>query len=74
VPRDALSVLLDEDDDDGLLVYTIVIEDADPGQVARERGVSQVELLEQLRDAIDGLACEYEDIANESLGKAPRSP
>jgi hypothetical protein len=25
VPRDALSLLLDEDDDDGLLVYTIVI-------------------------------------------------
>jgi hypothetical protein len=40
-----------------------VVEGADPAQVARERGVNQLMLTEQLRDAVDQLAMEYEDVA-----------
>lgn len=53
VLRAALSTLLRDDDDDGYVVYQLVVADADPAQVARERDVSQGELLDLLREAVD---------------------
>jgi len=47
-----------------------VVEGMEPAQVARERDVSQAVLLEQLRDAIDQLAMEYEDVAYASVGES----
>jgi hypothetical protein len=52
--RAALSRMLSLDDD-GYLIYQLVVEGAEPAQVAAERGVSRLMLTEQLRDAIDRL-------------------
>ena len=38
--------------------------------MAAERGVSQLMLTEQLRDAIDQLAMQYGDVAYASVGKS----
>jgi hypothetical protein len=67
VLRAALSRLLSEDDDDGLLIYQLVVEGADPAVVAQEWGISRAALVEELRDAVDVLAAEYEDEANQAL-------
>jgi hypothetical protein len=69
VLRAALSRMLSEDDD-GYLIYQLVVEGAEPAQVAAERGVRLLMLTEQLRDAIDQLAMEVEDIAYASVGKS----
>jgi hypothetical protein len=68
--------LLSQDDDDGYLVYQLVVEGVDPGLVATERGASRLKLTEDLRDAIDQLAMEVEDVAYASVGEArvPRAP
>jgi hypothetical protein len=67
VLRTALSQMLSQDDDDGYLVYQLVVEGADPAQVAAERGTSRLMLTEQLRNAIDQLAMQVEDVAYASL-------
>ena len=64
VLRDALAGPLHEGDDDGLLVYQLAVADPDPAYVARQRGIGQAALLDHLRDAVEGLAAEYEDLAN----------
>jgi hypothetical protein len=66
VLRAALSL-----DGDGYLVYQLVVEGADPGLMAAERSVSHAVLVEQLRDAVDELAMEYEDTANAHLDGSP---
>jgi hypothetical protein len=71
VLRTALSRLLSQDDDNGYLIYQLVVEGAEPAQVAAERGVSRAVLVEQLRDAVDELAMEYEDTANAHLDGSP---
>ncbi|HKC72938.1 MAG TPA: hypothetical protein VKF37_01895 [Chloroflexota bacterium] len=68
--REALSRLLSQNDDDGYLIFRLVLEGAEPALVAAERGVSRPVLVEQLRDAVDELAVAYEDVANESLGES----
>jgi hypothetical protein len=65
-----LSRLLSQDDDDGYLVYQLVVEGAEPAQAAAERDVSRLMLTEELRDAIDQLAMEVEDIAYASVGES----
>jgi hypothetical protein len=65
--RKALSRMLREEWEDGYLIYQLVVEGAEPGQVAAERGVSRAVLVEQLRDAVDELAMEYEATANAHL-------
>jgi hypothetical protein len=70
VLRAALSRLLSLDGG-GYLIYHLVVEGADPGLVAAERGVSRAVLVEQLRDAVDELAMEYEDTANAHLDGSP---
>jgi hypothetical protein len=71
--RTALGRLLSQYDGDqeGLLIHQLVVDGADPAQVAVERGVSRPALVEQLRDAIDDLAVMYEEIANAALGQMP---
>jgi hypothetical protein len=71
VPRTALSRLLSPDDDDGYLIVQLVVEGIDPALVARERGTSRPALVEQLRAAVEVLACEYEDVANAHLHENP---
>src|SRR2546423_6295985 len=68
--REALSRLLSQDDDDGYLIVRLVVEGAEPAQVAAERGVSRAVLVERLRDAVDDLAIEYEDVAYASVGES----
>jgi hypothetical protein len=59
VLRTALSRLLSLDDD-GYLIYQLVVEGMEPAQVAAERGISRPVLVEQLRDAVGALATRYE--------------
>ena len=63
--RAVLSRLLSQDGD-GYLIYQLV-EGAEPAQIAAERGVSRLMLTEMLRDAIDQLAVEHEDVAYASV-------
>jgi hypothetical protein len=44
---------------------------AEPALVARERDVTQAVLLEQLREAVEVLALEYEDVTNAHLNAGP---
>ena len=53
--------------EDGYLIFLLVVDGAEPGQVAAERGVSRATLVEQLRDAVGSLACRYEHLANGHL-------
>src|SRR5437764_220634 len=53
--------------EDGHLIFQLAVENMDPALVAAERGTSPRMLTELLRDAVDALAVEYEDIANMSL-------
>jgi hypothetical protein len=69
VLRQALSRLILGGDVDGLLVYQLVVEGAEPALVAAERGVSRAALVEELREAVDALAVEYEDEANKALDR-----
>jgi hypothetical protein len=71
VLRTALSGLLRDEWDDGYLIYQLVVEGAEPALVARERGVSRPALVELLRDAVDALAIQYEDVANGCLDDTP---
>lgn len=68
--REALSSLLREGDEDGCLIFELVIEGAEPAAVAAERGVSTAELVDMLRDAVDALAVAYEDAAFAALGES----
>ena len=63
VLRAALCRLLSQDDDDGELIFRLVVEGADPADIAAERGVSRPVLVEQLRDAMGELAVQYEHVA-----------
>ena len=65
---DALSTLLRQDRWDGHLGYQLAVEGTELAHLTAERGVSQTALVEHLRDAVDALAVEYEDMANASLG------
>ena len=56
--------------EDGYLIYQLVVEGAEPAQVAAERGVSRATLVEQLRDAVRALAIRYERRANGDLNDA----
>ena len=75
--RDALTGLLmpddddDDDDDDGWLIYRLIVEGAEPAQVAAERGIDEAELVDLLREAVESLAIQYEDVANAHLDEAP---
>jgi hypothetical protein len=71
--RTALNRMLNQHDgeQEGLLVYQLVVDGADPAHVAAERGVSRPALVELLRDAVDALAVEYEEVANATLGQMP---
>jgi hypothetical protein len=64
---EALGRLLCHEWEDGYLIYQLVVENMDPAAVAAERGMSRLMLTELLRDAVDALAVEYEDVANMSL-------
>ena len=72
VLREALCRLLSQDDGDGdgELIFRLVVEGADPAVVAAERGVSRPVLVEQLRDAVDELALEYEEVAFAPVGQS----
>jgi hypothetical protein len=63
VLREALSRLLRDQWVEGSLIYDLVVEGMEPAALAAERGVSRPALAEQLRDAIDQLAMEYERVA-----------
>jgi hypothetical protein len=65
--RGALSRMLCQEWEDGYLIYQLVVESAEPAQVAAERGVSRATLVEQLRDAVGALAIRYERLANGDL-------
>jgi hypothetical protein len=69
--REALGRMLCHEWEDGYLIYQLVVEGAEPAQVAAERGVSRATLVEQLREAVDELAMEYEDTANAHLTDIP---
>ena len=69
--REALGRMLCHEWEDGYLIYQLVVEGAEPAQVAAERGVSRATLVEQLREAVDELAMEYEDTANAHLNDMP---
>ena len=69
--REALSRMLSHEWEDRYLIYQLVVEGMEPTQVAAERGVSRATLVEQLRDAVDELALEYEDTANAHLTDIP---
>jgi hypothetical protein len=71
VLRKALSRMLYHEWEDGYLIYQLVVDGAEPGQVAAERGVSRATLVEQLRDAVGSLACRYEHLANGYLNDWP---
>jgi hypothetical protein len=68
--REALSQLLRQRWEDGYLIYQLVVEGADPAQVALERGVSWPVLVEQLREATGHLALAYEQEAYASAGES----
>ena len=68
--REALSQLLRQRWEDGYLIYQLVVEGADPAQVALERGVSRPALVEQLREATGRLALAYEQEAYASAGES----
>src|SRR5437763_4989950 len=68
--REALSRMLCHEGEDGYLIGRLVVEGAEPAQVAAERGVSRAVLVERLRDAVDDLAIEYEDVAYASVGES----
>jgi hypothetical protein len=68
--RAALSRMLSQNDDDGYLIYQLVVEGAEPAQVAAEWGVSCAALVELLRDTVEELAITYEDVAYASLGES----
>ena len=70
VLREALSQMLSQDDDAGYLVYHLVVEGAEPALVAAERGVSRLMLTEMLRDAVEQLGMQYEDVAYSSVGES----
>jgi hypothetical protein len=63
----ALGRLLRHQWEDGYLIYQLVVENMDPAAVAAECGTSPLMLTELLRDAVDALAVEYEDVATMSL-------
>jgi hypothetical protein len=67
--REALRRMLRQDDDAGYLIVRLVVEGAEPDQVAAEQGVSRAVLVERLRHAVDELAIEYEDVAYASVGE-----
>jgi acetolactate synthase regulatory subunit len=67
VLSEALDRLLRFEREDGYLIFQLAVENMDPAAVAAERGVSPPILTEMLRDAVDALAVEYEDVANKSL-------
>ena len=69
--REALSRMLCHEWEDGYLIYQLVVEGAEPAQVAAERGVSQPALVEQLRNAVGALAVRYERLANGDLNDYP---
>jgi hypothetical protein len=69
--RKALSRMLCHEWEDGYLIYQLVVEGAEPGRVAAERGVSRAALVEQLRDAVGSLASQYEHLANGHLNDLP---
>jgi hypothetical protein len=69
--REALSRMLRHEWEDGYLIYQLVVEGAEPAQVARERGVSRPVLVEQLRNAVGALAGQYEHLANGHLNEWP---
>jgi hypothetical protein len=46
------------------------IEGADPASVAADQGVSTATRVAMLRDAMEALAAEYEDVAYASLGES----
>jgi hypothetical protein len=68
--REALSRMLCHEWEDGYLIYQLVVEGAEPAQIAAERGVSRATLVEQLRDAVRALAIRYERRANGDLNDA----
>jgi hypothetical protein len=67
---DVLREALSRADDDGYLIFQLVVEGLDPALVARERGVSRPALVEMLRDAVDQLAIAYEDTAYASVAES----
>jgi hypothetical protein len=67
VLREALSRLLREEWEDASLIVQLVVEGIEPAVVVAERGVRRAVLVEQLRNAVDDLAMEYEDTANAHL-------
>jgi hypothetical protein len=71
VLREALSRLLREEWEDASLIVQLVVEGIELAVVAAERGVSRAVLVEQLRNAVDELAMEYEDTANAHLDESP---
>jgi hypothetical protein len=69
VLREAVSGLLRDEWEHGYLIVQLVVEGLDPAEVARERGVSRPALVELLREAVDELAIQYEDVAFASVGQ-----
>jgi hypothetical protein len=66
VLRETMCRLLREGDESAYLVFELLVEGMDPAWVAAERGVSALMLTELLCDAVDALAVEYEDVANQA--------
>src|ERR671936_2047690 len=69
--REALSGLLSDQWEAGSLIVQLLGESQEPATVAAERGVSRAALVEQLRDAVGALACQYEHLANGRLNEWP---
>jgi hypothetical protein len=69
--RATMCRLVAEGDDSAYLVYQLVVEGMDAAWVAAERGVSQVVLTEQLRNAVRRIAGAYEDLAYGRLNASP---
>jgi hypothetical protein len=67
VLHEALSRLLSQEREDASLIVQLVVEGTEPALVAADRGVSRTLQVEQLRDAVDKLAMEYEDVAYAAL-------
>jgi hypothetical protein len=61
--REGLAHLLRRKRDAASLIIELVVEGADPAHMAAERGVSRPVLVQQLRNAVEELAIDYEDIA-----------
>jgi hypothetical protein len=70
VLRGALGRMLCHESADGYLIYQLVVEGAEPAQVAAERGASRPALVEQLREATGRLALAYEQEAYASAGES----